>query len=90
LKPEKFGEVKHYIDSELRLPKYGVSLIHAGTKSSTLCIVASNEVDPELWKYVLDVKKEEGYFKHVILERDTIVLLIKALGMEDLISKPEK
>lgn len=86
LKPGKFGEVKHYVDSELRLPKYGVSLIHAGTKSSTLCIVATNNVDPELWKFVLDTKKEVGYFKHIILERDTLVLLIRALGMEDLLS----
>ena len=84
LSPDKFGDAKHYIDNELRIQKYGASLLHA-RKSSTLCVVASNNIDPEIWKFVIDTEKEEGIFKHSILERDTLLLLIKVLGLEKLL-----
>jgi hypothetical protein len=89
LRPNKSGEVKHYVDSELKIEKYSPILLHA-RKSDTLCIVASNKIDPELWKHVIDSYKEEGYYKHVFLDADTIVLLIKSLDLRQLIATKGK
>jgi hypothetical protein len=31
-------------------------------------------------KLVIDTRNEEGYYKHEIIEKDTVILLIKDLG----------
>ena len=85
LRPDKSGEIKHYVRSKLTINDYSKILLHA-RKSDTLCIVASNKIDSELWKHVIVSRFEEGYYKHVILDADTLVLLIKVLDLRFLIT----
>jgi hypothetical protein len=85
LKPDKIGEAKRYLSSKFTFTDFAVALAHA-SESDTICIVSTNDIQPEVWRHVLETRNEARYFKHVIMEKDTILLLIKVLKMEELIA----
>jgi len=93
-KPDKIREAKRYHHSDLRSTRFSWSdfadaLAHADG-SDTLFIVSTNNIAPSVWRHVIEKRRNAGYFKNVIIEKDTILLLIKVLGIEDLISSDTK
>lgn len=86
LRPDKVGEVKRYYRSTtFSVNEFGVAQAHA-LGADTVSIVSTNKIQPEVWRLVWETRKKEGYFKHVIFERDTIILLINVLKLGHLLS----
>lgn len=90
LQPEKIGEVKRYQDrckyAKFEYTDFGVVLGHA-RGANTLSIISTNKIAPAVWRQVIEERDGEGNYKNVILEKDTLLLLIKVLGLEDLLHK---
>jgi transcription elongation factor Elf1 len=89
LKPDKIGEAKRYCRSEFTVSDFGTAQAHA-VGEDTVCIVSTNRIQPEVWRLILETKNKEGYFKHVVIEKDTIVLLMSILNMGNLLSQSWK
>jgi len=86
LKPDKFGEAKGYRKTRFNFQDYGTAIAHA-IEGDTLFIVSTNDIQPEVWSNILEIKRKNGNYKHVILDRDTIQFLLYNLGLVPLISK---
>ena len=93
LQPDKIGEVKRYQDrckyAKFDYPDFAVVLGHA-RGANTLSIISTNKIAPAVWRQVIEERDAEGNYKNVLLEKDTLLLLIKVLGMEDLPRQIEK
>jgi hypothetical protein len=84
LKPSKIGEAKRYCRStQFTVDDFGKAQAHA-IGSDTVSIVSTNKIQPEVWRLVLATRDKEGYFKHVIIEKDTILLLMNVLKLDNL------
>jgi hypothetical protein len=81
LSPDKVGEAKRYCKSRFDIGLFGKAQAHA-LGEDTVSIVSTNNIQPEVWKLVWDTYKKEGRFKHVLLEKATLLLLINVLKME--------
>jgi hypothetical protein len=90
LQTDKIGETKRYQDrckfTKFEYPDFCVVLGHA-RGANTLSIISTNKIAPSVWRQVIEERDSEGNYKNVILEKDTLLLLIKVLGMEDLLKK---
>lgn len=90
LQPDKIGEAKRYQDrcefAKFEYTDFGVVLGHA-RGANTLSIVSTNKIVPAVWRQVVEERDAEGNYKNVILEKDTLLLLVKVLEMEDLLKK---
>lgn len=92
LKPDKIGEAKRYHCDNLHSTQFtfndfSVALAHADG-ADTLFILSTNNIAPSVWRRVIEKRQNVGYFKHVIIDKDTILLLIKVLGIENFMSTP--
>jgi hypothetical protein len=87
LRPDKIGEAKRYFRStQFTVEDFGKAQAHA-IGSDTISIVSTNKIQPEVWRLILETRNKETYFKHVIIEKDTILLLISALKLYHLLSR---
>lgn len=87
LRPDKIGEAKRYFRStQFTVEDFGKAQAHA-IGSDTISIVSTNKIQPEVWRLILETRNKETYFKHVIIEKDTILLLISALKLDYLLSQ---
>lgn len=87
LRPEKIGEAKRYLRSTaFTVSAFGTAQAHA-IGADTVFILSTNKIQPEVWRLILETKNKEGYFKHVIIDKDTILLLIDVLKMNHLLSQ---
>ena len=84
LKPEKYGEVKCYTKSSFTMDDFGKALAHA-TSRDTLSIVSTDDIHPLVWAKIFEYRNMEKYYKHVIIDKDLILLLIHNLELHDLI-----
>ena len=84
LRPGKVGEVKRYGTSHFTVDDFAKVMLHANGKD-TLSIVSTNHISPEVWRTLIDARNMERYYKHVIIDKDTILILIEALGMQYLL-----
>lgn len=92
--PTKIGEAKRYHHTDLSRTRftwshYCEALGHAD-EADTLFIISTNNIAPSVWRKVVEKRLNKGYFKDVIVEKDTLLLLIKVLGMEDLLSSGKR
>lgn len=86
LRPDKIGEAKRYFRStSFTVSDFGTAQAHA-IGADTVSIVSTNRIQPGVWRLILETRNKEGYFKHVLMEKDTILLLINILKMDDLLS----
>lgn len=84
-KPDKVGEVKRfYTDTQFTVSDFGKAAMHA-VEEDTVSIVSTNNIQPEVWRLIWDIRRKLGYYKHIILERDTILLLISVLKLKELL-----
>lgn len=89
LAPDRIGEAKRYHDlhsTQFTWSDFADALARAD-EADTLFILSTNNIAPSVWRRVIEKRRNAGYFKHVILDKDMILLLIKVLGIEDLMSK---
>ena len=84
LKPEKIGEMKCYPSSKFTIDHLGKAIVHAKS-NDTLSIVSTDDIHPFVWVEIVNYKKQEGYYKHVILDKDLMLLLIYNLELLHLI-----
>ena len=84
LKPEKIGEMKCYTTTDFKIDHIGKAIFHSKSHD-TLSIVSTNNIHPFVWSGIVDYKKQEGYYKHVIIDQDLMMFLIYNLDMSDLI-----
>ena len=90
MKPNKIGEAKRYYRStSFTVDDFGVAILHAH-ESDTLSIISTNKIQPEVWKTVMDTRQIKNYYKHTIMDKDTILLLINVLQMDNLLSTDKK
>jgi hypothetical protein len=92
LKPDKIGEAKRYHcdnfhSTEFSWEDFSVALAHADG-ADALFILSTNNIAPSVWRRVIEKYQNLGYFKYVIIDKDIILLLLKVLSLEDLVSKP--
>jgi len=85
LKPEKFGEAKKFLATRFDVNHYGKALVHS-LEEDTLFIVSTNDIQKEVWGKLHDMKVKVGYYKHVLLDRDLILILINSLKLQNLLS----
>jgi ribosomal protein L40E len=86
LKPNKIGEAKRYYrTTSFAVKDFAVATLHAHD-SDTLSIVSTNKIQPEVWKTIIDMRQINKYYKHTIMDKDIILLLINVLQMQDLLS----
>jgi hypothetical protein len=74
IKPDKSGEAKCY-ESGLTLDDYGEAIRHSGL-GDTLIITTTDTIPPSVWKDVIDIKRQAGYYKRVIVDRELLLILI--------------
>jgi hypothetical protein len=87
LKPEKIGEAKRFLGSTtFTVSDFGTAQAHA-IGADTVFILSTNKIQPEVWRLILETRNKERYFKHVIIDKDTILLLISVLRMNHLVSQ---
>jgi hypothetical protein len=84
LKPDKIGEAKRYRKSVFTFNDFSLAMGHAD-ENDTVCIASTNKIKPEVWRRIIEKREKVGYYKHVVIERDTILLLIRVLGLENLL-----
>lgn len=84
LRPGKVGEVKRYGTSRFTVDDFGKVMLHANGKD-TVTVVSTNKISPEVWRTLIDARNTERYYKHVIIDKDTILLLIDALKLDYLL-----
>jgi hypothetical protein len=88
LKPDKIGEAKRYFaNSTFTVEQFGKAQAHA-LGEDTVSIVSTNKIQPEVWRLVIQTRSKEKYYKHTILEKDTILLLISVLKLDYLLAVP--
>ncbi len=93
LKPNKIGEAKRYYNPKAKQgttftwSNYSDALNHA-FEADALFVLSTNKIAPTVWKRVVEKRKIKGYFKDVIVDKDMLLLLIKVLGIEEMLSKP--
>lgn len=87
LRPDKIGEVKRYFRStQFTVEDFGKAQAHA-IGSDTISIISTNKIQPEVWRLILETRNKEKYFKHVVIEKSTILLLISVLKLDYLLSR---
>lgn len=92
LSPDKIGEAKRYQcdnlhSTEFNFTEFSVGLAHA-KEGDALFILSTNDIAPSVWRYVIDMHQNLKRYKITIIDRDMILLLIKVLRMEDILSRP--
>jgi len=86
LRPEKFGEAKRYgADTTFTFEKYSAAIMH-GNANDTLFLVSTTDIQLEVWKNILE-NDRDGKFKYVLLDKPLMLVLIKCLGLENVIEK---
>jgi hypothetical protein len=82
LNPDKHGEVKAYCESsQFNMDKYGKANLHA-YNHDLLIIVSTNNVQKEVWKTIITVRDAEHRFKHVLFDREIMLLLLGVLDID--------
>ncbi|MCL4518035.1 MAG: hypothetical protein M1587_02430 [Thaumarchaeota archaeon] len=85
LRPNRAGEVKRYFGTKFTFSHFSVATKH-GLDSDTLCIVSTDNVQPEVWRNIWETFLIRKYFKDVLLDRSLIILLLKVVNAEDLLT----
>lgn len=86
LRPEKIGEAKRYFRAtSFTVEDFGKVLVHA-KGGDTISIISTNRIQPEVWRSVIDSRTKENHYKHVLIEKDTILLLMSVLKLDYLLS----
>jgi hypothetical protein len=87
LKPDKIGEAKRYFRStQFTVEDFGKAQAHA-LGSDTVSVISTNKIQPEVWRLIIENRNKEKYYKHVVIEKDTMLLLISVLKMDYLLSR---
>jgi hypothetical protein len=84
LKPEKIGEMKCYPSTKFTIDQFGKAIVHAKS-NDTLSIVSTDDIHPFVWVEIVNYRNQDGYYKHVIIDKDLILLLIYNLDLLHLI-----
>ncbi len=75
IKPEKYGEAKAYFKSRFSEMDYSEGVRHA-KEGELLMITATNNVAPSVWRDIVEMRERKGYYKHVLIDRELLLLLI--------------
>lgn len=83
LQPEKFGEAKRYGGkTTFTWEKYSAAIMH-GNASDALFLVSTTDIQFEIWRNILE-NNRDGKFKYVLLDKPLMLILIKCLGLENI------
>ncbi|WP_456330729.1 hypothetical protein [Archaeoglobus sp.] len=82
IKPERYGEVKAYFKGKFTVDDYSEGLRHA-KEGDLLMVTATNNIAPSVWKDIIEMRERKGYYKHVLIDRELLLLLISLVEDRD-------
>ncbi len=75
IKPEKSGEAKCYSSATFTKEDFGEALRHA-LEDDILIVAATDKIAPSVWNNVINMKRQKGYYKYVIIDRELLMILL--------------
>lgn len=75
IKPEKSGEAKCYNAATVTKEDFGEALRHA-LEDDILIVASTDHIAPSVWNNVINMKKQKGYYKYVIVDRELLMILL--------------
>ena len=75
IKPEKSGEAKCYSCSAVTKEDFGEALRHA-SEDDILIVTSTDNIAPSVWGNVINMKRQRGYYKYVIIDRELLMILL--------------
>ena len=85
MKPNRFGEIKSYGNSYFSFSDYGKTIAHSLSAPNTI-IISTNNVQHEVWVNIIGYKNKYGYYMNVLIDKDLLLYLINAIGLQFLIT----
>jgi hypothetical protein len=75
IKPEKSGEAKCYSSATVTKEDFGEALRHA-LEDDILIVASTDDIAPSVWNNIINMKKQKGYYKYVIVDRKLLMILL--------------
>jgi hypothetical protein len=81
LAPGRMGEAKRFSKARFTSSQFSTAEMHAHG-ADTLYVIATNDVQPQVWDEVWEAHLRHGYFQKVIFDKSLILLLILNAHLE--------